>query len=694
MYKKILASFFLIWISILSLLELNKLLFLPENKREILSAKWDLLFVIASLYAILFVFANLIYLWRQPLWEKLVVPFRGILKLRERIGWLSFPVSLLLTVAVIYFFQYSYWGLIFYQTYIRLFIWLSLIYFLSFLSANGTHITTWRSFLLAVAMTSIFFGLASVYSNILSYPFNLYWSEGNRLWDYSLVFGRKLYNYPAGNEISSLTTFGRQVLWGIPFLFPHSTIWLNRLWSALLYSLPSIILGWILFKTKTIRKRDALILGLWAFLFLNQGPIYTPLILSAILVALAWERPWWLAVTLIAIAGYYAEISRYTWMLSPGVWAGMLSLNRKKLNNTALRLKDWGYAVVLGVSGLSAWIGRFFTSRFEQTLSSGEGIVDTSKQNLLTRILSSLESQPLLWERLLPNPTYSEGVLGGLLLAILPLCILLFSLYKSGAWKPLPGQWVAIFFPIVIFLSAGLIASTKIGGGNNLHNMDMFLITLLFVAAIAWRYGGQEYLNNLDAQPGYVKSVLLLAFVLPAIPAIRSFHPLLPMTETEIKRVKVLTGADVVEALPTSDKVNDALWAIDNAVEEYAPLGEVLFIDQRQLLTFGNVRQVPLVVEYEKKVLMNEALASDAEYFQEYYADLAAQRFSLIVSEPLKIPNVERDEASFAEEGDAWTVWVAEPTLCFYEPLFTLKDVYVQLLVPREDVQNCERYTE
>ena len=39
--------------------------------------------------------------------------------------------------------------------------------------------------------------------------------------------------------------------------------------------------------------------------------------------------------------------------------------------------------------------------------------------------------------------------------------------------------------------------------------------------------------------------------------------------------------------------------------------GEVLFMDQRQLLTFGYITDVPLVPDYEKKVMMNEALSGN-----------------------------------------------------------------------------------
>ena len=694
MYRKLLLSLLLLWVSVQSLTELFLIVFQPNAYRDAPSTKWVFIFALASLYAAFFLSVNFLVLWRKAYWQKIISPLQRKLDLpaiRQRMGRGRYALVFLLIFATVYIFQYSIWGLIFPRIYLRLFFWLNLVYVLAFLLNENGRWTSWRGLFHSVVFTSLAFGLAGVFSNIVSYPFGLYWSDGNRIWDYSLIFGRALYNYPLDQDIYSLTSYGRQVLWGIPFLLPNSTIWMIRLWSAILYSLPSMILGWIIFSTKNGRKRDTLLLAGWTFLFLNQGPIYTPLTLSAILVALAWERPIWVALPLIAVAGYYAELARFTWFLAPAVWAGMLWLNGNKLKGVRPVLKDWGGAIFAGISGLFWWIYLAFSSLNSTPALENAGETAATEPSFVSGVFEILTTQPLLWERLLPNPTYPEGVLGALLLAILPLGALLYALYQRRTWRPSRGQWVTIWLPLFGFGAMGLVASAKIGGGNNLHNMDMFFITLLFVAAIAWRYGGNKHLLGLSERSVITKTMLLLAFLLPALPALRNFRPLLSLNDEDVRRVQVLTGNKLFETLPAPDKVNDALWAINRSVEEYAPLGEVLFVDQRQLLTFGHVPQIPLVPEYEKKVLMNEALASDAEYFADYYEDLAAQRFSLIVSEPLKTPNVERDEA-FAQEGDVWTKWVAAPTLCFYQPLFTLKDVYVQLLVPREDVSECEAY--
>jgi hypothetical protein len=131
-----------------------------------------------------------------------------------------------------------------------------------------------------------------------------------------------------------------------------------------------------------------------------------------------------------------------------------------------------------------------------------------------------------------------------------------------------------------------------------------------------------------------------------------------------------------------------ALDVLNRQVAQAQKSGEVLFMDQRQLLTFGNIQDVPLVNEYEKKYMMDQAMAGDQTYFEQFYRDLADQRFSLIITEPL-FTRIKDSSDSFGEENNAWVRWVAEPLLCYYAPARKIQSVDVQLLVPREDPQNC-----
>ena len=50
--------------------------------------------------------------------------------------------------------------------------------------------------------------------------------------------------------------------------------------------------------------------------------------------------------------------------------------------------------------------------------------------------------------------------------------------------------------------------------------------------------------------------------------------------------------------------------------------GPVLFINERQLVTFGDVR-VPLVPDYEAVTLMEMAMSGNQVYLDRFYDDLA-----------------------------------------------------------------------
>ena len=117
-----------------------------------------------------------------------------------------------------------------------------------------------------------------------------------------------------------------------------------------------------------------------------------------------------------------------------------------------------------------------------------------------------------------------------------------------------------------------------------------------------------------------------------------------------------------------------------------------MFMDHRQLLTFGYIPAVPFVPDYEKKYMMDQAMGNNAQYFQTYYHDLAQKRFAVIVTEPLRTKRREELGGPFSEENDAWVLWVSNPTLCFYEPLYIEPDVNVELLVPKQNPVGCEEY--
>ena len=81
-------------------------------------------------------------------------------------------------------------------------------------------------------------------------------------------------------------------------------------------------------------------------------------------------------------------------------------------------------------------------------------------------------------------------------------------------------------------------------------------------------------------------------------------------------------------------------------------------MDQRQLLTFGYLENIPLVPEYEKKLVMDQAMSGNLGYFNSFYKDISDQRFALIITDPQPIRYSDADEA-WGEENDTWVTWVS-----------------------------------
>jgi hypothetical protein len=275
-----------------------------------------------------------------------------------------------------------------------------------------------------------------------------------------------------------------------------------------------------------------------------------------------------------------------------------------------------------------------------------------------------------------------------LLIAVTPLVIVLFFAARRGLWTLNPWQKLAILGMLAAFLIVGLVASAKIGGGGDLHNMDMFLIGLLFCAGLLWEKADRIWLTNPSP---WMRLVLIVLAALPAYGFLLYMRPLL--YADDFTRLKTLTDitdpyADprILNLLPARSEVDGTLAIIKGYVEDAKTRGDVLFMDQRQLLTFGYINDVPLVSEYEKKYLMDQAMGGTAAAtFPAFYRDLEAHRFALILSDPLHLP-IKDSDYSFGEENNAWVKWVAAPILCYYEPLVTLPEFKIELLVPRADI--------
>ncbi len=530
------------------------------------------------------------------------------------------------------------------------------------------------------------FVLLTQFQDITDYPFSIGWSEGNRMWDYSVLFGKGLYDFPQDQTIPAYIDIGRQSLWGLIYLLPKVNIVMARVWNDILFTLPCALLGWaLLVKDPSCKSSRLLACSLWAMLFLMQGPIYTPLTLAAILVALGSHLPLVFNCILTAAAGFYAVMSRSTWIAAPSAFAVFLQFLDQKASSNEKELRSrWGRAAALGLSGLAGaaiymkreiFFRIFDRSAVETAELSGAEAANAAMEAVPSIFTPEwfryyLGRQALLFDRLWPNETYKPGIVLGLAMAVLPVILLIIIWAVRRKWKLDFWQKLLLFAGSTVFLGAGLLFSVKIGGGSNLHNLDMFLILVLIISALAWKAGFGDWLAENVRADSLICLLMIAAILIPAWDS---------MTTT------------IFKIYPKEETTADAAEKIRSVISEHQ--GEdILFMDQRQLLTFGTVQKIPLIADYEKKWMMDEAMANDAAYFEPYFKDLKAQRFAAIISEPLHI-KFQGEGGDFSEENDLFVTYVSIPTLCYYEPLETFQDQGVQILVPRESVLEMEGVT-
>jgi hypothetical protein len=651
------------------------------------SLKWGVGFFVFVLFCILSWVAAAFVFWRRDAlagWGERIMTFR------ERLGSFRWLVVLALLVFPVWFLQYSPWGIVFHGLYFRLFVWVYVAFGLAIFLQTGEYILKWPGFLTALLLTSSAFSIAAALINVSDYPFSLGWSEGNRMWDYSMMFGRHLYDYPHEQSVYVLLDIGRQFIGGLPFVFPGISIQAERFWIGLTTVIPYLMLGFAAFRSDFKNIKLWVLLAFWTFIFLKQGPIHPPLVICAFVVALVWRSPFWLAIPLIFATGYFAEESRYTWLFAPGIWIVMLEFSGAMLTNGRLQKSTWWRAAILGLSGaVGGYFGPALVNWGRSLLAGGEPASLAGGAISISSLTSEVSAQPLLWYRLFPNATYGVGILLALLIAVAPTLAVLFFLSAKKTWVLNTWQKLGIILPLLAFLGVGLVVSTKIGGGGDLHNLDMFLIGLFFTAVIAWENGGRQWLGQLAGSPLWVKGTLVLLLVLPGIQplsALRSFR--FAEDLTWLVTLTDVSDGKFLEMLPPQDEVDDMLQTIRQEVDIRKSQGEVLFLDQRQLLTFGYVKDVPFVPEYEKKILMNEAMSARAAYFAPFYADLEAGRFSLIISEPLRAP-IKDSNYEFGEENNAWVKWVVEPVLCYYQEIERFRSAQIQLLLPKQGELDC-----
>ena len=132
-----------------------------------------------------------------------------------------------------------------------------------------------------------------------------------------------------------------------------------------------------------------------------------------------------------------------------------------------------------------------------------------------------------------------------------------------------------------------------------------------------------------------------------------------------------------------------AMATIKEAVQEVNVRGgKVLFITERQLLTFGNIKNVELHPDYEKVFLMEMAMSKNEDYLDKFKKQVSEHEFDLIVTSPQKLKLKESD-THFGEENNAWVEHISVPLRCYYRQNDWIDEPRIQLMIPNPDAPEC-----
>lgn len=548
-----------------------------------------------------------------------------------------------------------------------------LVWWLVLLAAGGLKIslrTTWAGgFAAALVLMGVVYEIFTRYHAITDYPFSLGWSESSRYYYASLVFSETIY----GEQLPLSTLHpSRYILQSIPYIVPSLDLTAHRIWQFMLWigltGFTAWALAWRVFRpVEQIGDLSGQTKGLpytlpsgtaWAFggltflLLLRVGVYYhlLPMIFLPVLFVSA-RHPWRSLLAVIA-ASAWAGISRVNWFPVPAMLAIAIYLMEEPLNGKSI-FKYLAQPAFWAITGL---LTAFFSQLAYIPLSG-------NAENA-TAFTSSFTSD-LLPYRLWPNDLYPLGIVPAILVVCGPaLAILLLGMIRGNKLHPL--RWVGLWAMLTTLFAGGLVVSVKIGGGGDLHNMDAFA-ALLFVVS-GWFIGEKVKGESAASQPQSGNTpwlVSALALVIPVLFLIPALSPLQRWDKAD-----------------NQHKLQE-LKALVEAAQ-----GPVLFVNERHLVTFGQIR-VPLVAEYENVSLMEMAMSNNSDVLGRFYADLANKRFALIVAGKQNLGI--KTEGVFFEENNAWNSRISPYILCYYQPINLLEtgETKLEIYAPRFGTKDC-----
>jgi hypothetical protein len=560
--------------------------------------------------------------------------------------WKSLGIILVIVAfPILWYAKFDFFGRAVPSFFPLMWVWL----WLALIQAAGLKMLTrasWAvSFGSAILLDGILFQSWFFLQPVTDYPFSLGWSEASRFYYGSLPFSRSVY----GVELPLSVWHGtRYFLLSIPFLFGSSSLWISRLWQAILWLSLNGLAAFLLVRRLGWKDLTAkLLFGAWFFLFLFQGAVYYHLLVCVIIIlAGVSSRNLPRSIVAVVIASFWAGMSRLNWFPVPVMLAIAMYFLEEPLSKSGNALRYLARPFTFGALGIIfALIGQ-------------ASYIAISGNQDLSAFGSSFTSA-LLWYRWWPSETNQLGVIPGVLLISVPLFAILVWMLR-GRWNSLhPLRWFGLFALLVVLLVGGLVVSTKIGGGGDLHNMDAYIVLLGLITA---------YFISHQVSPEKTSPVIFPTVQWPLL----AFLFMIPVSFS-LSRIPSPIQYDKAQA-------SEDLSVLRDTVQSYSRQGPVLFIYERHLLTFDMIPDVQVVPEYEVVTLTEMAISGNQPYLDRFYRDLHDHRFPAIVA---RRQNLDAFAGDFAEESETWNRLVASRLLCEYEPILTLNSSNIQVLVPR-----------
>lgn len=505
----------------------------------------------------------------------------------------------------------------------------------------------------SLLLQTVVLRIALYFPDVSRYPFSMGWSETSRFYYPALFLGREIFGQPLAWPI--LHPSLHFLL--IPPYLVNAPLWFHRLWQvAIRFLLLGLVAPALLSRLKLEGQRIKWFAGLWIFLVLLTIPLYLHLAVPVIMVLWGYSsrndrRTWfWLL-----LASIWAGLSRINWYPVPGLLLAALYFLEKPIGK-----QDGRYLLKPALWFLAGSLAAFASMQIYIAVS---GI--NNPGDFFTSLSSSL-----LWFRLWPNPSYPPGVLLAVLIFSVPFWLLMaFFIKKSNLWAGVEKyRLVLLGLELLVLFIGGIFVSMKIGGGADIHNMDAYLVLLLVIStywlAQIWKESGNAQTFRAVIPWGLIALLILVPAWFGSLEKAQfwQYNP-------ETSRVTLSALQQKVDQLNTEGK-------------------QVLFINQRHLISMHMLNNVTLIPEYEREELMEMAMAQNKDYLQQFRQDLVNHRFGAIVVDPLRF-NYFGEEDAMGAENNAWSRYVVKSILCSYQLESSYAADRVAIYVPQTGPDQC-----